>query len=411
MHNSDFLGSGRMSTGTTFYSKGCSLLLRSRFHEDLFFYPDGTSSFRITETEREIRRRLFWLYYEYGLYVAFILVFFSFKIKGQPPLLPEDIYRGSLPMDDESFNMIASLERKYGPSFFMQNDLDGNIENKVYPIPFPLQDDSKNEVAPGALSHLMKIMKVFEKIMILNRSSIDGTMDKRKLNMLRSQIDLSLVNWHQSFNIWLTNSSFRIIAGNSSLPTAPWMSTFLEVIFHFCIICIHRPLIWEDFLKINDYGSLTLFTHPSCPILESSAAAISSVLQKNDFANFLMNVPSFTHTILFHLGLTLGMLLYVSPHSPNCNRYIREIDSCMSALSTISKYFSPTRNKWDVLRKIAATFYRKKTHEEISSQLALLRESTMYGYPLIGSYVTPVDMEEYSKSRKILREHRLEFIN
>ena len=67
-----------MSAGTEFYSRGCTLLLKSRFHEDLIFYTDGTNSIKITETEREIRRRMFWFYYEYGLYVAFVLVSFRF---------------------------------------------------------------------------------------------------------------------------------------------------------------------------------------------------------------------------------------------------------------------------------------------------------------------------------------------
>jgi hypothetical protein len=313
-------------------------------------------------------------------------------------------------MDDESFNLMASLERKYGPAFFMKNDSNSDVKNKFYPISFPFEDDSKSKEVTGALTHLMKIMKVFEKIMILNRSSIDGTMDNENLNILRTQIDLSLVNWYKSFNIWLTYGSFRIIADNSSIPTAPWMSTFLEVVFHFCIICIHRPLIWENYLQLKDNKLSLTLTHPSYPILESSASAITSVLQKNDFATFFMNAPSFTHTILFHLGLTLGMLLHVFPHSPNCNQYICEIDSCLLALSTISKYFSPTRNKLDVLRKIAASFNRKKTDEEISSQLALLNESILYGYPLIGSYVSSVNMEEYTKSRKILDEHRYKLI-
>lgn len=71
-----------MSIGTKFYSRGCKLLIQSRFHEDLLFYPDGDRTCKIPETEREIRRRLFWLYYEYGLYAAFVLVLFKYLILG-----------------------------------------------------------------------------------------------------------------------------------------------------------------------------------------------------------------------------------------------------------------------------------------------------------------------------------------
>jgi hypothetical protein len=311
-------------------------------------------------------------------------------------------------MDDESFNLVASLERKYGSSYFIGNASDDVAQ--IYPIKFPLDDLSlKNEEPKGAFTHLMRIMKVFEKIMIANRSSVDGTMDQTELDILTGQIELSLLNWNKSFQIWLSTDSFLILADKSSIPTVPWMSTFLEVVYHFCIICIHRPIILKHFLKYDDSGSLNPFIHPSSPIVEASASAISSILEKNDFANFFINTPSFTHTILFHLGLTYGMLLYISPHSPNCNIYIRHINACMGGLSAISRYFSPTRNKWNILRKIATTFYRKKTDEELSSQLDLFKESIFHGYPLIGPYVSSSDAEEYTNSQRILNEHRLKF--
>lgn len=319
-------------------------------------------------------------------------------------MLPEDIYRGNMPTDEESFNLVASLERKYGPSYFMQSITVEPI-GKRYPILFPLDDLSKKETPTATLTHLMRLMKIFEKIMILNQSN---AVEYPDIIDLRGQIDISLQNWDISFRTWLAKDSFLTLADRSSLPNAPWISTFLEVVYNFCLICLHRPLILKDFLLNSD--NQFFFHHPSYSIAENAANSISIVLQKNDFANFFINAPSFTHTILFHCGLTYGMLLYIYPHSPNSNRYIRQINSCISALSTISKFFSPTRNKWDVLRKIATSFYKKKSDKELAVQWNLFKESILIGYPLIGQFVSTEDIEEYTKSREILTKNRSEIL-
>ena len=76
------LGSGRISEGVSFYVQGCHALFNSKLHLDLYFYPGSNT--KISETLREMRRRLFWLYYEYGVHLGYILVnIIQFKSKGQ----------------------------------------------------------------------------------------------------------------------------------------------------------------------------------------------------------------------------------------------------------------------------------------------------------------------------------------
>ena len=306
-------------------------------------------------------------------------------------------------MDDESFNLVATLERKYGTSYF-SNEAKEEPQNKSYPIPFPLEDLRASDTLTGSLAHLMRILKVFEKILQLNRSNSEDdisveSLDSKKLDF---EIKQSLQNWNNSFKAWLVNHNVLILSDNSSIPTSPWMSTFLEIVYNFCIICFYRPRLLKEFELKN--GDRSTFKNTSHPIIENAANAVSNVLHKNDFAFFFINAPSFTHTIIFHLGLTYGMLLFINPDSSYSNRYNREINSCIAALSSIGRYFSPTRNKWDVLRKLANSFYRKKTEEDIKAEFSLFKESILFGYPLVDPFVSENLMEEYAKSREIMGE-------
>ena len=296
-------------------------------------------------------------------------------------------------MDDESFNLVATLERKYGTSYF-SNEAKEEPQNKSYPIPFPLEDLRASDTLTGSLAHLMRILKVFEKIMQFNHRG-PGSLDSYKSEM---DIKNSLHNWNKSFKTWVVNSSL-ILGENPKKPFSPWMSTFLEIVYNFCIVCFHRPRLLKDF-ELN-VGDRSKFSHASQSIIESAANAVSNVFQKFDFSYFYANAPSFTHTIIFQLGLTYGMLLFINPESPYSTRYFREIDSFTASLSRISRYFSPAEIKWNFLKNLAISLHREKTDHEQEAEIMFFREISIVGQPLIGPYVSQKVAIEYTKSRSL----------
>jgi hypothetical protein len=73
-----YLVCGHLTDAAKWYAVGCKLMLQSGYHKDLHFDFDGLQSQKISETEREVRRRLFWVFYVLGLYGSFVLVSFRF---------------------------------------------------------------------------------------------------------------------------------------------------------------------------------------------------------------------------------------------------------------------------------------------------------------------------------------------
>jgi hypothetical protein len=286
-------------------------------------------------------------------------------------------------MDDESFDLVASLELKYGPSWFMQNASAEKQDQKVYPISFPLDEKSLYQVPPGYLTHFLRIMKVFEKIQELNRLFTMKVCDsscRLKMSALIQDISTSLHNWNNSFTYWLERTgSLLVLADNSTVSTnSSWNITYLEIFYHFCVICLHRPQILDD--SMNNRDLIELLSDSRLRVC-NAAFSMSDILNKYDLVELVRHVHPFIHTLIFQLGITYAVLMVGGRHLDQFERYKQELEISVSRLARLSRIYFLARSKCDILRNIYNSLAIRKSLVDHKSNVSLIAENFRNGYP------------------------------
>jgi hypothetical protein len=306
-------------------------------------------------------------------------------------------------MDEESFNLVVSLERKYGSSYFTQNSPFEKQDQKVNPIPFPLDDLSLNTVPTSHLTHLWRIMRVFEKIQEVNRLRLMSrdALCSPQTSAVMQEIIISLKNWDKSFNSWLhRKQSLHILADNFNVSISDTRNvTYLLILYNFCIICLYRPRILDDSIGKHDLADVSAVN--SKLIVSKAAISISEILQKNNVVDLFRYVNPFLHTVLFQLGITYAVLMLAGGYSENIT-YERELEMCISILDQGSKLYLLSKSKFDLLRTIANSLTIRKCLGDVNMDVSVISKNFRYGYPLLQGFVPPDCSEEYNKSRRIM---------
>ena len=382
---SDRIGSSRISEGVNLYIRAFRKIMALKLNLDLVFYPEKPGQVPVTESVREARRRVFWSFFEYDVYVAFVL--------GKPPLLNNEQIHCQFPMDDEAWNMVCSLEKKYGEHHFVR-DLASEPAPKPSPLTLPLTDNTDSNFSTSAHVPMLKLINIFRRICHLNLEKAKGnTTPAGEFSQIESVLSL----WYKSFESWLATVQLFSGSGLPAQSIPPWMTAFIQTLYHFCIICLHRNKLLSEVSPKSSRVS----AHPSFEVCHSSASSVSTiVLQMHNTTSDFKFAPSFTHTMLFHLGLTYAMFATLLPFSQSRQTYLQHMDIFITALDCLSVYFSPTQNKLDVLRQLRSNLLNPRSDGNYEVELSLFKKACTAGYPSLPSFTHNNILSEYTKGRQ-----------